>query len=99
MCGWIRVSNSIDMASASHSKAVAVPAPTQQGPRNRLCRAAGAAAPSGGSEPHEVGSVGAISPSRRAWQRFRRNRLGYWSLLLFCLLVVFSLFAEVLSND
>ena len=40
-----------------------------------------------------------ISPSRRAWQRFRRNRLGYWSLLLFGLLVVASLFAEVLSND
>ena len=40
-----------------------------------------------------------ISPSRRAWQRFRRNRLGYWSLLLFALLVVASLFAEVLSND
>jgi UDP-N-acetylmuramate: L-alanyl-gamma-D-glutamyl-meso-diaminopimelate ligase len=31
----------------------------QQGPRNRLSRAAGAAAPSGGSEPHAVGSVGA----------------------------------------
>ena len=31
----------------------------QQGPRNRLRRAAGAAAPSGGSEPHVVGSVGA----------------------------------------
>ena len=40
-----------------------------------------------------------VSPSRRAWQRFRRNRLGYWSLVLFCLLVVFSLFAELLSND
>jgi microcin C transport system permease protein len=40
-----------------------------------------------------------VSPSRRAWQRFRRNRLGYWSLVLFCLLVVFSLFAEALSND
>ena len=40
-----------------------------------------------------------LSPSRRAWQRFRRNRLGYWSLLLFSLLVVASLFAEVLSND
>lgn len=53
MCGWIRVSNSIE----------------------------------------------SVSPSRRAWQRFRRNRLGYWSLVLFSLLVVFSLFAEVLSND
>ena len=31
----------------------------QPGPRNRLSRAAGAAAPSGGSEPHAVGSVGA----------------------------------------
>jgi microcin C transport system permease protein len=39
------------------------------------------------------------SPSRRAWQRFKRNRLGYWSLVVFCVLVVASLFAEVLSND
>ncbi|MDP1739539.1 MAG: ABC transporter permease [Polaromonas sp.] len=39
------------------------------------------------------------SPSRRAWQRFRRNKLGYRSLLIFCVLVVLSLFAEVLSND
>ena len=40
-----------------------------------------------------------LSPSRRAWQRFKRNRLGYWSLVVFCVLVVASLFAEVLSND
>ena len=33
--------------------------PNQPGPRNRLRRAAGAAAPSGGSEPREAGSVGA----------------------------------------
>ncbi len=39
------------------------------------------------------------SPARRAWQRFRRNHLGYWSLLVFATLVVLSLFAEVLSND
>ena len=39
------------------------------------------------------------SPGRRAWQRFKRNRLGYWSLVIFCLLVVLSLLAEVLSND
>ena len=31
----------------------------KQGPQDRLCRTAGAAAPSGGSEPHAVGSVGA----------------------------------------
>jgi len=40
-----------------------------------------------------------LSPSRRAWQRFKRNRLGYWSLVIFCALVVASLFAELLSND
>jgi microcin C transport system permease protein len=40
-----------------------------------------------------------VSPSRRAWRRFRRNRLGYWSLLVFTVLVILSLFAEVLSND
>ncbi len=40
-----------------------------------------------------------LSPSRRAWQRFRRNKLGFWSLMLFSTLVVLSLFAEVLSTD
>jgi len=40
-----------------------------------------------------------LSPKRRAWQRFKRNRLGYWSLVLFVALVVLSLAAEVLTND
>jgi len=39
------------------------------------------------------------SPGRRAWMRFRRNRLGYWSLVVFVAMVVASLFAEVLSTD
>ena len=39
------------------------------------------------------------SPTRRAWQRFKRDRLGYWSLIVFCALVVLSLFAELISND
>jgi microcin C transport system permease protein len=39
------------------------------------------------------------SPSRRAWMRFRRNRVGSVSLVLFLAMVVLSLFAEVLSND
>ena len=39
------------------------------------------------------------SPSRRAWQRFRRNRLGFGSLVLFLSIFVLSLFAELLSND
>lgn len=39
------------------------------------------------------------SPRQQAWQRFKRNRLGYFSLIIFCVLFVLSLFAEVLSND
>ena len=39
------------------------------------------------------------SPSRRAWLRFKRNRLGFWSLVAFVTLVVLSLLAEVISND
>ena len=46
-----------------------------------------------------VSSLISASPSKRAWQRFRRNRLGYWSLLIFCVLVVACLLAEVISND
>jgi hypothetical protein len=38
--------------------------PFKQGPRNRLCRAAGAAASSGGSALHEVKSVGVNDGSR-----------------------------------
>jgi microcin C transport system permease protein len=44
-------------------------------------------------------SIASASPSRRAWLRFKRNRLGYWSLVVFCTLVVVSLLAEVVSND
>ncbi len=40
-----------------------------------------------------------LSPSRRAWLRFKRHRLGYWSLILFGVLVVLALFADLLSND
>ncbi|MBD3893206.1 ABC transporter permease [Hydrogenophaga sp.] len=40
-----------------------------------------------------------LGPWARAWQRFKRNRLGYWSLLAFAALVLLSLFAELLSND
>ena len=40
-----------------------------------------------------------LSPARRAWLRFKRNRLGYWSLIVFVVLVVLSLLAEVISND
>lgn len=44
-------------------------------------------------------SATSLSPSRRAWQRFKRNRMGYWSLVLLCVLVGLSLCAELISND
>ena len=40
-----------------------------------------------------------VSPGRRAWRRFRKNKLGFRSLVVFSVLVILSLFAEVLSND
>ena len=40
-----------------------------------------------------------LSPSALAWQRFRRNRLGFVSLVLFVMLFVVSLAAEFVSND
>jgi microcin C transport system permease protein len=40
-----------------------------------------------------------VTPRVRAWRRFRKNRLGLWSLVLFVTIVVLSLFAEVISND
>jgi len=46
-----------------------------------------------------LGPVVHESPGRRAWRRFRANRLGYTSLLIFAVLFGLSLLAEVLSND
>jgi microcin C transport system permease protein len=40
-----------------------------------------------------------VSPWRRTWQRFRRQRLGFVSLALFSTLFVLSLLGEVISND
>ncbi|MGF6213473.1 microcin C transport system permease protein [Comamonas sp. 4034] len=39
------------------------------------------------------------SPAARAWRRFKSNKLGFCSLVVFVVLVVVSLFAEVISND
>jgi len=39
------------------------------------------------------------SPKLRAWYRFKKNRRGYYSLWIFSILFVLSLFAEVISND
>jgi len=37
--------------------------------------------------------------SRRRWRRFRRNRRGFYSLIIFAFFFVVSLFAEGISND
>jgi microcin C transport system permease protein len=40
-----------------------------------------------------------LSPTRRAWRRFRAHRLGFASLVLFVARFVLSLAAELVSND
>jgi len=40
-----------------------------------------------------------LSPRQRSWKRFKANKRGYYSLVIFTVLFVLSLFAEVLSND
>ncbi len=39
------------------------------------------------------------SLGRRRWRNFRKNRRGYYSLILFGILFILSLLAEVISND
>src|SRR6185503_13257486 len=40
-----------------------------------------------------------LSPNQRAWARFRRNRLGFVSLIVFSVMLAISTFAELVSND
>src|SRR5512135_565055 len=41
-----------------------------------------------------------LSPlNQRRWQTFKSNRRGYWSLWIFLVLFVISLFAEFIAND
>lgn len=85
MYGWTRVSSSnpSEVADGHSSPRGAPPADVRSPIR-------------GGLEQKPARS---LSPGRRAWVRFRRNRLGFYSLVIFSVLVVLSLFAEVLSND
>jgi microcin C transport system permease protein len=43
--------------------------------------------------------VKAASPGRRVWQRFRRHRIGYFSLIALTMLYAVSLCGEIVSND
>ena len=83
MFGWIRVYDLTNPPEATDGR---LP------PRGAL--------PMDGQSPIH-GNLGQTSPSptKRAWQRFKRNRLGFYSLIAFCALVLISLFAEVISND
>ena len=72
-----------EVASAGQAIEAATGDLHQPGPRNRLGRAAGAAAPSGGSAAHEVASVGArtcrvllgsATPSLESWQATMAGR-------------------------
>jgi microcin C transport system permease protein len=40
-----------------------------------------------------------LSPSQLAWRRFKRNRLGFYSLWAFVILFLISLGAELVSHD
>ena len=48
---------------------------------------------------NSIKPTASLSPSRRAWLRFRRNRVGFVSLVIFCIFVGLSLAAELVSND
>jgi len=43
--------------------------------------------------------VASPTPAKRAWLRFKRHRLGFASLVLFVVMTVLSLGAELISND
>lgn len=40
-----------------------------------------------------------VTPGQRAWLRFTANKRGYYSLWIFGVVFILSLFAEVISND
>ena len=49
---------------------------------------------------HIAPSKKCLSPlNQRRWENFKANKRGYWSLWIFIILFVISLFAEVIAND
>ena len=87
MYGWTRVSNSTSPPEAASGRLPPGGAPAADR-RSRIRAGTGTEVP-----------TPSLSPGCRAWTRFRRNKLGFYSLILFSVLVILSLFAEVLSND
>ncbi len=47
-----------------------------------------------------TGVFGRVSPiTRRRLENFRANRRGWWSMWIFLVLFIVSLFAELVAND
>ncbi|MDT4808822.1 Inner membrane ABC transporter permease protein YejE [compost metagenome] len=67
-------------------------------PRGRLWRAPLQLVGSWVRWPQPAANV-PLSPGRQLWLRFKSNRLGYWSLVLFAALYALSLAGELVSND
>ena len=44
-------------------------------------------------------ATASLSPNQRAWARFKRNRIGYASLLIFLAMLAVGTVAELVSND
>lgn len=51
------------------------------------------------SLPADPPEAKSLSPNQRAWRRFKRNRLGYVSLLVFAVMLIVATFAELVAND
>ncbi|WP_416194144.1 ABC transporter permease [Nitrobacter sp. TKz-YC01] len=60
---------------------------------------AGVTSPLGEAAPPSRHPLGMSPLNRRRWQNFKANRRGYWSLWIFLILFVVSLFAELIAND
>jgi microcin C transport system permease protein len=94
MSGWTRVYGLTNTPDAASDRLPPDGAPAADG-LSPIRAGTGGKGGEGGA-PERAASA---SPSARAWLRFKRNRLGFGSLLLFCALVLVSLLAEVVSND
>ncbi len=46
-----------------------------------------------------IGAALSTPINRRRWENFRANRRGYWSLWVFIVMFVVSMFAELIAND
>ncbi len=44
-------------------------------------------------------TAASVPPARRIWRRFKQQRLGYWSLLVFIIMCLISIASPLWSND